>query len=288
MKFEKKTFKSKLSRRIFTTFVTCALLPVVCLAILVYFQVTHYLTRQTLRNLHKAVKSHSQTLSNRLNLVEHNLELLGSVTDERILIKSQAYDGIRSRLLNQFNSITLFSNSDQPRPLLNRLEIKSLKFEPDDFEHMSAGKPLLVELDAGKSSSSIIMVRQFRSEKANKKVFAGEINLNFLWGINQIENLPLDTEVCILDSSHNILYTSLPNLAETEDEISAQIQNSISGNFEFYVNGKLYFASYSQMFLKPTYKLPCWSVILLKAKSDQAIEILRKQETDLWIIASRE
>ncbi len=268
MRLEKTIFRSKISRRIFATFVTCALLPVVCLAILVYFQVTHHLSHQTKSSLHQAVKSHSQTLSNRLDLLGQNLELVGSLTDEHILIKPQAFDDIRNRLLNQFNGITLFSDPNQPRPLLNQLAIKSLELEPDDFKHLSAGYPLLVELNVGQSSPSIIILRQFHFKRAAKDFFVGEINLSFLWGINQLENLPMDTEVCILDSSHNILYSSLSNLAENKDEISAKIQNSISGNFEFDVNRQTYFASYSQMFLKPTYKLPYWTVILLKAKSD--------------------
>jgi putative nucleotidyltransferase with HDIG domain len=268
MRLEKKIFQSKISLRIFATFVTCALLPVVCLAILVYFQVTDHLSRQTLRSLHQAVKSHSRTLLNRLELVEDNLRLLSSVADERILIKTRAYDDIRSKLLNHFKNITLFSGSNQPFPLLNQSAIKPLQLEPDDIKHMSAGKPLLMELNAGQSSSSIMILRQFHFESAINNFYVGEINLNYLWGINQYENLPMDTEFCILDSSNKILYSSLSTLSENEDKIRAKIQNSISGNFEFYVNEEPYFASYSQMFLKPTYKLPYWTVILLKAKSD--------------------
>ncbi|MGD9302113.1 MAG: hypothetical protein PVI13_11095, partial [Desulfobacterales bacterium] len=166
MRLEKKIFQSKISLRIFATFVTCALLPVVCLAILVYFQVTDHLSRQTLRSLHQAVKSHSRTLLNRLELVEDNLRLLSSVADERILIKTRAYDDIRSKLLNHFKNITLFSGSNQPFPLLNQSAIKPLQLEPDDIKHMSAGKPLLMELNAGQSSSSIMILRQFHFESA--------------------------------------------------------------------------------------------------------------------------
>ena len=105
----------------------------------------------------------------------------------------RANDDIRSRLLNQFKSITLFSGSNQPRPLLNQLAIKSLELEPEDLKHMSAGYPFLVELNVGQSSPSIIILRQFHSERATKDFFVGEINLNFLWGNNQLENLPMDS-----------------------------------------------------------------------------------------------
>ena len=46
MHFEEKIFSSKISRRVFATFITCAIVPIVCLAILVYIQITSYLKDQ--------------------------------------------------------------------------------------------------------------------------------------------------------------------------------------------------------------------------------------------------
>ena len=43
---------------------------------------------------------------------------------------------------------------------------------------------------------------------------------------------------------------------------------STSGQIEFTTNEKQYFAIYTQMFLKPSYKLPHWTILLLKEKSD--------------------
>ena len=125
-----------------------------------------------------------------------------------------------------------------------------------------------MELSVGQSKPYIIILRQSDPENLSERFIVGEINLNFLWDINQIDNLHRDTEVCILDSSYNILYSSLSSLSENNLEITTKSQNSISGNFEFLVNREAYFASYSQMFLKPTYKIPHWTVVLIKAKSD--------------------
>ena len=268
MQFEKKIFRSKISRQIFATFVICALLPVGCLAVLVYFQVSHHLSQQTKNNLHQAVKSHSHALSNRIKTVDQNLRLVSSFIDEGGFIKTQINDELRRVLLNQFKSIMFFSKSNEPLPVLNQLASETIKLEPDDLKHLSAGNPLIMELSAGQSKPSIMILRRSHPKSHMESFIAGEINLNFLWEINQIDNLPMDTEVCILDSSYNFLYSSLSNLSENNNEITTKSQNSISGNFEFLVKRKAYFASYSQMFLKPTYKLRHWTVVLIKAKSD--------------------
>ena len=269
MKFEKIIFRSKISRQIFATFVICALLPVGCLAVIVYFQVSHHLSQQTKNNLLQAVKSHSQALSNRIKTVDQNLRLVSSFIDEGGLISTQINDELRRVLLNQFNSIMLFSKSNKPLPVLNQLASETIKLEPDDFKHLSVGNPLIMELSAGQSKPSIIILRQSNPESNRESFIVGEINLNFLWDINQIDNLPMDTEVCILDSSYNILYSSLISLSENNPEIATKSQNSTSGNFEFLVNREAYFASYSQMFLKPTYKIPHWTIVLIKAKTIQ-------------------
>jgi putative nucleotidyltransferase with HDIG domain len=268
MRQKKTLFKSKISRRIFATFIACSILPITCISFLVYFQVTKHLTDQTIKSLHQAVKSHSKLLVDRLSLIENELQLVQSGKGNNIHLNSSAYHNIGTRLSNQFNSIALHSNANQLTSILNQPTARSIKFESDDIEHMTTGNSLLMELKIENSNSSIIILSRTISEQNTEDFVIGEINMEFLWSINQVENLPMDTEICVLDSSNNILYSSLSNIAELGGTIGSKSQSATSGHFEFHTNGELYFASYSQLFLKPTYKLPHWTVVLLKAKSD--------------------
>jgi putative nucleotidyltransferase with HDIG domain len=177
-------------------------------------------------------------------------------------------DRFRSRLLNQFNSITHFVDPKQFHPILNQLAIKSLQFESDDIKHLSAGKTLLAELNIANSKPTIIMVRQINIEKFAEGLVIGEINLNYLWGINEIDNIPLDTAYCVLDSSKNPLHCSQHDLKEIKGALQPFIKSSTTGHYGFIASGEKYIASYSEMFLKPNYKLPHWTIILFKAKSD--------------------
>ena len=268
MRRKKTLFKSKISRRIFATFIACSILPITCLSILVYFQITKHLTDHTIKSLHQAVKAHSRLIVDRLSLIENELKLVHYVNNKRVYLNSETKHSIGTRLLNQFNSIALHSNANQLTSILNQPTARSINFESDDIEHMTAGNSLLMELKAGNSNSPIIILSRIFSEQNTEDFVVGEINMEFLWSINQVENLPMDTEVCILDSSNNILYSSLSNMAELSGVIRTKAESVTSGHFELNANGKQYFASYSQLFLKPTYKLPHWTVVLLKSKSD--------------------
>jgi HAMP domain-containing protein len=269
MRLEIKTFSSKISQRIFTTFVICALVPVGCVAVLAYFKVVRHLQVQALDGLRHAAKSQTKTLVDRLELVESELRLVDSVIKNQKRIEPHDLDDLlRDRLQKRFSSISLIRSPNEPQPLLNQQVIPPLLLASDDMKHLSAGYPLLVELDVPSSKPSIIMLRLVDSKKAARGFWVGEINHNYLWAIDKMDNLPLDTEFCVLDSSHRLLYSSRPNMAKIAGLLKSNTQASTSGHFEFSANGEQFIASYTQMFVKQYFKLPHWTVILFKPKSD--------------------
>ena len=269
MRLETKIFSSKISLRIFATFVVAALVPIGCLAVLVYFQVTQHLQNQAIKSLRHSAKSQAKTLDDRLKLVAKELEFVNFLTNNHTQAKTQELDaGLRNRLLKRFNSLTLFVTPDQPRPFLNQSTIRSLDLGSDDIRHMSAGNTLLAELNTPQTNPSIGMLRLVEAEKVARGFFVGEINLNYLWATDEFDNLPLDTEFCVLDSAHRLLFISKPSLSKAADILKINSQASTSGHFEFTCNGEQYLACYSQLFMKPNFKLPHWTVILFKAKSD--------------------
>jgi putative nucleotidyltransferase with HDIG domain len=273
---ETKIFSSKISKRIFIRYVAYALLPIVCLAVIAYFQVTGHLQDQTLKTLRHAVKFQAKNFIDRLNDLENELKSISSKIGKNLNSNVPNLDErLRSRLSRQFNSISFFVHPKHFHPIYNQLEIESLPLEPDDIKHLSAGYTLMTELNFSRRKPSIIMLRQIDIENLDKGFVVGEINLNYLWRKNEIDNLPIDTAYCVLDSSDNILYISPSNMEKIESSLKTYSRPSTIGHFELKVDRKQYFASYSEMFLKPTYKLPRWTVILLKAKSDVFAPVAR-------------
>jgi signal transduction histidine kinase len=123
-------------------------------------------------------------------------------------------------------------------------------------------------MNAPQSKLSILMLRLLDAKKGTEKLLVGEVNLKYLMAIDELANLPMDTELCILDSSQNLLYNSKAYTAKIAGTFKANSQLSTSGQFEFNANQEHYFAIYTQMFLKPSYKISHWTVLLIKAKSD--------------------
>jgi signal transduction histidine kinase len=269
MHLETKIFNSKISRRIFLTFVTCALLPVLFFAILAYFKFTQYFQDQALNNLRHSAKALALNLDDRLKILEEELELINLMVNNHTPVISQTLDEkLRNRLVKRFNSITLFVSPNQSQPILNRLAIKNVPLSPDDIQHMSDGYTLLAEMNTAQSKASILMLRLADTKKGSESFIVGEINLRYLWAIDEVANLPIDTKLCILNSSNTVLYSSQPYMENIGGMFEGHRDLSTSGQLEFTANEKQYFAIYTQMFLKPSYKLPHWTILLLKAKSD--------------------
>ncbi len=268
-KVETTVFSSKISKRIFTTFVACALLPIVCFAILVYFQVTNYLQNYTINTLRGSVKSLALSIDDQLKVLENELEFISLTTNDHNSVKSTVLnDRLRNRLLKGFNSVAIFRNPVQSQPFLNQMTIKSLQFSPDELAHMAANYTLLTEMNTASSKPLILMSRRVDPENGAKGFFAAEINLKNLWTVDELANLPMDTKFCILDSSQNLLYSSHPHMEKIPGAIKVKTQLSTSGHFGFNFNEESYFAAYTQLFLKPSYKLPHWTIIFFKAESD--------------------
>jgi signal transduction histidine kinase len=112
------------------------------------------------------------------------------------------------------------------------------------------------------------MSRLIDDKNEAKDFLVAEIDLINLWTVDELVNLPGDARFCILDSSQNLLYSSQPHMAKITDTIKINTQLSTAGHFEFTINDESYFASFTQIFLKPSYKLPHWTIIIFEAKSD--------------------
>ena len=78
MKVDRTFLRSKVARRIFLLFITCALLPVTILAILSFQHVTRQLNEQSQERLHQAAGAMRMHLFERLLFLETGMEIAAS------------------------------------------------------------------------------------------------------------------------------------------------------------------------------------------------------------------
>jgi putative nucleotidyltransferase with HDIG domain len=284
MPFEKKTFNSKIASRIFLTFVACALIPVVSLSGLFYLKITRSLENQNEKMLSQVVKSQAKALFDRLDLAEQDLEMLCNIGIAGVESSKDLSGRLNDRLRGKFNNIKFFNNLGKGLSLLDRSPIDSLNLSDDDVKHLKDHKPLIAEWNIAGSKPFIIVAHFDNAERNVEGFLAAELNFDFLWSSNGLNNLPLDTEVCVLNASWVPVYSTQPELFHLADFLKAKAQSTTTGVFEINISGEAYVASYSQVFLKPRYKIPRWTLILFKAKSDVLRPIKNFKETFQWII----
>ena len=284
MPFEKKTFNSKIAFRIFWTFVACALVQVVCLSGLFYIKITRSLETQNEKMLGQTVKSQAKALFDRLALAEKELDLLCSIGAPGMESLIDQSDRLRDRLREKFKNIGFFKNQGKGVPLLDRSPIDSLNLSADDLKHLADRKPLIAEFNFSGSKPFIIVAHFDDAGTSVEGFLAAEINYDFLWSLNDLDNLPPDTGLCVLNSSWVPIYSTEPELFHLADFLKAETESTTTGIFEFSISDETYVASYSQMFLKPRYKLPHWTLMLFRAKTDVVKPIENFKETFQWII----
>ena len=246
-----------------------AMFPVLCFSILAYFQVTDHLKKQTTKSLRSSVKTFALSINNHLKILENDLALIASMPGNHNPVEPAVLnDSTHEKLLKKFNSVTIFKSPGQSQPILNQLAIKPFQLSPDEREHLSANHTLLTDIHKASSKPLLLMLKPLDATTGAKGFLAAEISLKNLGTIDELANIPMDTQLCFLDSSHDLLYSSHPRLRKITDEINDNDLLPTTGSFEFNLNGKKYIAAQTQLFLKPSYKLSHLTIILIKAKSD--------------------
>lgn len=284
MPFETKTFKTRIASRVFLTFVACALIPVVCLSGLFYLEITSSLETQNIKMLGHAVKSQAEALYNRLNLAEQELELLRTMGAPGLASLKDLSGILRDRLGSKFKNVAFIKGPGKVLPVLDVSPIDSLNLSDDEVKHLVDRHPLIAELNFSGSKPFIILAHFDDAGTSVEGFMAAEMDFDFLWSMIGSNNLPPNTGFCVLNSTGDPIYSTEPELFPLADFLKAETQSATSGTFEFSISDETYVASYSQMFLKPIYKLSHWTVMLFRAKSDVLRPIEQFKKTFRWII----
>ena len=270
MKFDTKIFQSKIARRIFLMFVSCALLPVFCLSIVSYGNVTKQLNEQSYKRLQRSVKGFGMSLYERLLFLETGFKLFASslkkASETPVQTRFEEFNGsLDSRF---FNSVALFNaDGKMYRPIFKTINI-SKKPTAKEIEHLQNGRIAISVLNQEGVSPSILMMMSVDPKDSNTGYLIGEINADYLWGIEQGNALPANTQFCVLNGSKNVLFSSMSYPDSFYDELCSKVKHMGSGQFEFPFENQKYLASYWTVFMKPVFLVPGWTVVLNESKAD--------------------
>ena len=252
MKVDTKIFRSKIARRIFVLFVSCALFPILCLSIISFVRVTKQLNEQSYKLLKQSVAGHASSVFERLIFLDTELQLIASSIKASLNDLGQTHSVVFDKLSeHHFKAVAFFNTENRTIPIYNEIN-NFKKLGEDEIKHIiSSGETAISVMNHPGSLPRIMMVRLVNPKDLNAGYLIGEINPAYLWGIEQGNSLPPDTEVCVLDESKHIVFSSFSHEDPSSKKDDFQFKNSVSGQFEFVRENEKHLASYRKIFLSP-------------------------------------
>jgi len=265
-KFDRKMFHSKIARRIFVLFVSCALIPILCLSIVSYIRVTKQLREQSFKLLKQSVTGYAYSVYERLIFLDTELQLMASSVNAALNAPGQISRAVfNERLKSRFKAAAVFKPVDGYVPVYNVMNDPG-KLSATEIKHINAGKTAVLIINRQGNLPRIMMVRLVDPKNQNAGYLMGEINLSYLWGIDQGDTLPPATEVFVLDTSKNLLFSSHSGKNPFLKKADLKFKNSVSGQFESVHENERYLAGYRKIFLSSLFLVDEWTFVLSQSK----------------------
>jgi len=268
MKFEATFLRSKVAIRIFVLFVCCALLPIAVLAVLSFSHVTKQLSEQTQKRLHQASKDVGRAIAERLYFLEDEMKMAASKfsTESNSTFRTPA-EGISEPLKKRFKGLVITTDASEPMHVFGQIQ-NVPELTPEQKKHIRSSGSLLFSEYHPDLSSRIFMSMAVDPQDPGRGILVGEINTNYLWDTEKQSTFPSMTELCVLDQSHNVLFSSLTSPVSLSEGVLEKMTHSAFGQFEWVNEKKEYLASYRSIFLQPAFFTQKWTVVLSESKSD--------------------
>jgi HD-GYP domain-containing protein (c-di-GMP phosphodiesterase class II) len=269
MKFHTKIFLSKIAHRIFFLFISCALFPILCISIISFIRVTDQLKDQSYRLLKQSVTGYAYSIYERLVFLDTELQLMASSLKGTLNNSGHNHSVVLNKQTKpHFKAIAFFKPEKRYVPIyraINNFEMPG----KDEIQHITrTGKTALCLVRHPGTLTQIMMLKMMDEKDPDAGYLAGEITPGYLWGIDQENLLPPATDVCVLDESKHIIFSSLSHEDSFLTKPDFKIENSVSGQFEFVHKNEKHLASYRKIFLNHRYLSDVWTIVLSQSKTD--------------------
>ena len=262
MKLDTTFFKSKVARRIFVLFVFCALVPISALAIISFSQVSELLDKQSQRQLHLTSKSLGVSIFERLSFLEQQLKIFSAgITATPEYSTHSSVEKYSKGLRKRFKGLTLISDPGTYAHFFGSIQNLGEQ-STEEKQHLRSGKTILSTRLSADNHLGIFMMRAVDPQDPKQGILFGEINPMYLWGLSEYKTLPSMTELCVLDESDNVIFSTLPFSSSSLVKSAFKMSNSSLNQFQWKYDGKNYMASFWTIFLEFNFFCPKWTIVL--------------------------
>jgi putative nucleotidyltransferase with HDIG domain len=311
MKIETAFFRSKVARRIFILFGSCALIPLVVLVIISLPLLNKRLKDQSFDKLDNTNNIIGNAVVERLSLLKTELEMVASKLREGAL---NPLDLNNTTFVSNehFQSRVLITDTGETEPFIGLAQNIPELSQKDKEDIILSGKPLLsTEYHSG-SPPNVFMGMPVDAENPKQGFLLAEVNIDYVLSVSPDEpkNTLPEIEFCLLDQHENLMYstltgpisfpektklrmTSAPQEQEKIKDLSLnnQEQKKIKEislyNFEWSHEHKDYLSNFRQIFLGGNFHTKnslYWISVVSEGKADVFKLIFGKANIDFGLV----
>ena len=249
-------------------FLCCALLPIGILSILSFQHVTKQLNDQSLRHLRYLTRVVGFSIYERLLFLETEIQFFASNYSggSGFDIQKKA-DSYGEQSIQHFKAIAFITEKGEQTSFTGSIA-NPPKITPEEMQHIKTGKTAISNKNNSNLQSRIFMIMLVDQKNPKAGIVLGEINAAYLWGTSNPDALPPMTELCVLDQSKNVLVTTLDKPIGLKKKMVSETSGSFAPKFRWEYENEEYLASRWNLFLKPKFLIPEWTIVLSQMKID--------------------
>ena len=249
-------------------FLCCALLPIGILSILSFKHVTKQLNDQSLRHLRYMTRVVGISIYERLLFLETEIQFFASnysgVVSFDIQKKVEAYG---EQPIQHFKAIAFITEKGEQTPLTGIIA-NPPKITIEEMQHIKTGKTAILNNNNSDLQSRIFMIILVDRKDPKAGIVLGEINAAYLFGTSNPDSLPPMTELYVLDQSKKVIVTTFDTPVGLKKKLVSETRGSIAPKFRWKYKNEEYLASRWNLFLKPRFLIPEWTIVLSQMKID--------------------
>ena len=264
-------------------FIGCSLIPIILLALLCYAQITAYLTEQNKRRLHRETKAYGMSVYERLLQLETTLQLIGTNIKTN-LVSATDYDfpSLENLIEGKFKSLLLITEGYEPIPLMGKID-RPPKINEAEKGHIKIGKSALMTQNHPDSAARIFMLRRVDQHHASLGYLLGEIETDYIWGLDYKDSFSKDTEILLLDQNKKVLFNTWPASSDDLKNLLSQTKNLNVSQVEWENSNDTIITNFWPIFLETRFLVTDITVALSQSKDD-LFEAINRFKKTFWSI----
>jgi putative nucleotidyltransferase with HDIG domain len=266
MRFDTTYLHSRLARRIFWLFVVCALVPISALAIVSLLAVSSELQRESRRRLNQSSHDEGMAIYERLVLLDANLRLIAEGShrppSDSIAAPETALSqpSLVTVLEARYRGLAVVRSDGSSTLVSGKLPLH-VDFSRAEWAHLDSGKTLLSVRTCQEALQCVYLVRELPRASHPHDYLIAEVEPAFLW---DAEGLPELVDVCVLDGSGRLIYSS----RIAPDNAFRNLSRASSSDFEWSQGSQNYLAHEWKLPMKGGFLQDHWTIVASEAKVD--------------------